>query len=810
MKHSIVAAGIIVIAGLALYLSHSLILRYVVKRQVRARIGKNTNIELSGVEITGNGVLLKKITIKRPGVAVEIPSLSIAVDPWKYLFGRKVLDRVEVDFAKVRVTIDAMKRHYKTQVRYGGHGRRAIFNHLVLKDFSVLIKNKGREISRVKGRLKMDKVSGHGLSLAYNALGSLDINDKKNDYHGKLKGVYSFSGNSDMVLAFDAPLRVPFRAGTVIIKEIRLRNRGLDFPSCGLELSGMNIDIRDLSVKIANTGVFGLLTQKGFPRNIREIKAGYAAIHILDASDTDSDASVPAVKPATDEQDLKHTLMTASALLNKKLDRIISLNHRLFDRALPKISILSLDIIKKSPVLSNISLFFDKQGQNGWSLTAKGKKIRLAIDIKRSDNGLISNVSWHLSDSRALAMVLPGIGPDCGLDLRIRAEYRHAAGWSSSIDIKAGPLTVDQPLLCEDPVHFNSLSVDGNLSYDPINQTLDFEKGSLGINGIKTALSARISLSRQPSVHVKYGLSRIKATDLLRGLPSAMTNRISGIKFAGTFAFRVSLALDLDDLSKSHLFLKPDISNLKIVSVPRYMDISNLSGNFIQTIHTDDDEIKRKIGPDSPDWVPLDDIPAYFIDCLLSSEDGTFFRHSGFYPPAIRDSLIADLTQHKIVRGASTISQQLTKNLFLSKSKSLSRKLQEAVLTWYLESNLSKQRILELYLNIIEWGPHIYGIHQASMHYFGKAPSDLDLAESAFLVTIIPSPLVWHKKCIRLKRVPKVIKSKITRLLRILKNKKIIDEDEIDAAMDEFIEFNTETMGLSSHHPSSSYRGQQK
>ncbi|MBS2029482.1 MAG: transglycosylase domain-containing protein [Deltaproteobacteria bacterium] len=142
----------------------------------------------------------------------------------------------------------------------------------------------------------------------------------------------------------------------------------------------------------------------------------------------------------------------------------------------------------------------------------------------------------------------------------------------------------------------------------------------------------------------------------------------------------------------------------------------------------------------SPDFVPLNELPAIVPAAVITSEDGNFFSHNGFDFEEIRDS-IATAAEGQRLRGGSTLTQQLVKNLYLSRERTLSRKLREALLTLELEAALPKQRILEIYLNIIEWGPGIYGINQAAHYYFGVDARRLTPKQAVFLATIIPNPI---------------------------------------------------------------------
>jgi monofunctional biosynthetic peptidoglycan transglycosylase len=139
-------------------------------------------------------------------------------------------------------------------------------------------------------------------------------------------------------------------------------------------------------------------------------------------------------------------------------------------------------------------------------------------------------------------------------------------------------------------------------------------------------------------------------------------------------------------------------------------------------------------------WISISAIPRDAINAVIISEDGTFWTHSGFDWFEFRESIELNLKEGRAARGASTITQQLVKNLYLSPSKNPLRKIKEWVLTWYIERTLSKQRILELYLNVIEWGRGIYGIEAASQQYFAKSASSLSREESARLAAVIPNP----------------------------------------------------------------------
>ncbi len=139
-------------------------------------------------------------------------------------------------------------------------------------------------------------------------------------------------------------------------------------------------------------------------------------------------------------------------------------------------------------------------------------------------------------------------------------------------------------------------------------------------------------------------------------------------------------------------------------------------------------------------WKPLSSIPRHVRTAILVSEDGTFYSHAGIDWHEVQESVETNWEKGRIVRGGSTITQQLAKNLYLSTSKDPIRKFKELIITWMLEKTLTKKRILELYLNIIEWGHGVFGIEAAAQRYFHKPASQLSVEEGARLAAVIPSP----------------------------------------------------------------------
>jgi len=180
-----------------------------------------------------------------------------------------------------------------------------------------------------------------------------------------------------------------------------------------------------------------------------------------------------------------------------------------------------------------------------------------------------------------------------------------------------------------------------------------------------------------------------------------------------------------------YLFLMPDLSKLKK---------ENPKKTALMEYRATTSKEKKKTYRIDQSWVPYSKISPYLIKAVLIAEDDKFWNHEGFDYQAIQKAIEKDLNARKFRYGGSTITQQLARNLFLSPEKSLIRKISEAVITWRMEKVLSKKRILELYLNVVEWGEGIFGAEAASRHYFGKPSSELNPEEAARLAAILPNP----------------------------------------------------------------------
>ncbi len=230
-------------------------------------------------------------------------------------------------------------------------------------------------------------------------------------------------------------------------------------------------------------------------------------------------------------------------------------------------------------------------------------------------------------------------------------------------------------------------------------------------------------------------------------IPAAMLGDYADFRLSGEMQGMLVLNVDSDRVDDAILDIEVD-ENCAFDSVPEDADLKRFDGPFQHVVRGREGEIvyEFETGPGTPSWTPIDYVSPFFVQAVLAHEDAGFFRHSGFAAYAMEASLRRNLEEGRFVRGASTVSMQLAKNLFLTRDKTLGRKAQEVLLTWWLEKHLSKAEILELYVNIVELGPEIFGIGQAAQHYFGRHAIDLTPAESVFLATSLPAPVPRYEQ----------------------------------------------------------------
>ncbi len=357
--------------------------------------------------------------------------------------------------------------------------------------------------------------------------------------------------------------------------------------------------------------------------------------------------------------------------------------------------------------------------------------------------------------------------------------------------------TVDHPYLAEKPI--TGLDVGGDISgrYDRTSRVLTLDKADLNARGLPFHLTGWAALSGglQPdgtrrarrAVDVRFQIEPMPCQDVLDKIPQELVPYLDDFELDGTFDTDLRVAIDWSDLERTVLNGRVGIFGCKVIKAPG--DVTRLKGDFEHYVEVERGQWHAfHVGPANPDFVPIEEVSPYLLKSLMTTEDSAFYRHRGFITREFRTALIKNLEAGRFKYGASSITMQLVKNVLLYREKTLGRKLQELFLTWYIEKILDKNRIFEIYVNVIEYGPGLYGIGPAAEHYFGKHPSELNPVEAAFFSTILPNPKERYAQYCKgtLRNSTEV---KLRRILGIMLKRDRLTQEEYDEAMATPLEF---------------------
>jgi hypothetical protein len=295
------------------------------------------------------------------------------------------------------------------------------------------------------------------------------------------------------------------------------------------------------------------------------------------------------------------------------------------------------------------------------------------------------------------------------------------------------------------PVRGISLSIAGRGHWLPVQRRLEIESGSVGLGHSKATVKGAVELaSDHYAFDIDAQLPATPCTEAVRSIPGELLGDMALAQWRGTFAGHLRFQTDSRELDQTAL--KVDvIDHCDFQIVPVIADLSRFSRPFTHSVtEPDGSTFEMETGPGTDNWTSIESMSPYFIHAVLVHEDPGFFSHHGFSLIGIRNALVRDLHDRRFVVGASTITMQLVKNIFLHREKTLARKIQEVLLTWWTERVMEKRDILELYLNVIEYGPSIYGVRNAAKHYWNRTPAELSPGEGVFLATILPNPKHFH------------------------------------------------------------------
>jgi penicillin-binding protein 1A len=335
----------------------------------------------------------------------------------------------------------------------------------------------------------------------------------------------------------------------------------------------------------------------------------------------------------------------------------------------------------------------------------------------------------------ALALRLPG-GGRVAVDADVDGAEVHVVVSTDGI-VLAGERVGPAPL---GPIHADA---EGTLRWNGRERRLSLAGGRASVLGaIRAEVEGELALG--PGLPFSLAL-RADGVDFARAvaaLPRALAPPPEAPHPAGTLDARAAVAGPL--LAPAEWALSASLDLARMREAARAAAPVDLRAPFVHRPPVDGPAPEIAVGPANPGFVPIAELPVHVVRAVTTSEDGGFFAHEGFDFGELRNALAEDAEAGHVVRGGSTITQQLAKNLYLTGERTLTRKVREAVITVALEATVPKQRLLEIYLNIAEWAPGVWGIGPAARHWFGKDARELTPIEAAFLASIIPNPTRYH------------------------------------------------------------------
>ncbi|MBC7615257.1 MAG: transglycosylase domain-containing protein, partial [Pedobacter sp.] len=314
-------------------------------------------------------------------------------------------------------------------------------------------------------------------------------------------------------------------------------------------------------------------------------------------------------------------------------------------------------------------------------------------------------------------------------------DFKISGSWSVK------NLMINQARIATTDILVTNAKIDADLLIGPNYLCLD-STSSIFLKNAVVHPYVKYTLSPNKIYELKLNAEEQNAQDLLEAFPQGLFESLDGMQVSGKFKYNLDFYLNtsIPDSVKFQSNLTP--SNFKILKWGK-TDLQKINRDFIYTPYEYGKPMRNiLIGQSNPNFTRLEDISFNFRNALLTSEDPSFFRHHGFVEESFRKSIAVNFKEKRFKRGGSTISMQLVKNIFLSRNKTISRKAEEILIVWMIENNrlVSKKRMLEVYFNIIEMGPNVYGIGEAARHYFGKQPFELSIGEGIFLANIVPKP----------------------------------------------------------------------
>lgn len=457
------------------------------------------------------------------------------------------------------------------------------------------------------------------------------------------------------------------------------------------------------------------------------------------------------------------------AFLKKNKDEEISSEKRNYAKLANRILSKLLNLIPSEMNLDGLSLRVDDMGKkvtfqlNNLQLKQQllnaqihvtSKSLSQVWNIKGFANPRDKKADLIFSSNDTTKIQVPYIDEKFGLQssfnkIRVKLDNLDMSFGKLHIDGMAAieNFTVNHPKIARKDVVIKNAQLEYHFLLGSDFISLD-SSSVAQLNKIKIKPFLEYNTEEDTLYKMKINIDKMQAQDFITSLPDGLFTHFTGMEAQGEFDYNLNFQFNKNKPDRLIFDSKFNKNNLRITKYGE-ANLEKLNSEFTyRAMENGRPQRAIFIGASNPNYTPLDQISPYLKYAVLTSEDPSFMHHRGFITEAFKQSIVKNIRTKKFARGASTISMQLVKNVFLTREKTLSRKLEEILLVYILENNriASKERMLEVYFNVIEFGPDVYGIGEAAEFYFNKKPIDLNLNECLFLGSIVPKPkkFMWQ------------------------------------------------------------------
>ena len=423
----------------------------------------------------------------------------------------------------------------------------------------------------------------------------------------------------------------------------------------------------------------------------------------------------------------------------------------------------TLDVLTADTYIKNVSIFYkhndytlsialpeliSEDGRFGSKIVVTEAGKTNIINLSGEASRWNSDISYRLTRSESGKIEIPflkhkfNIKADFdSLNFHLRGEEFSNSSTKFAVEGSTYNVGIESPKLAQEEVEFDSLIGSCNLLIGQDFFEMD-STSTMKMNKLSAYFYARYKPGHKSEYDLKINTNEFPAENLFNSLPTGLFSNLSGMKVSGNLSYNLDFHLKME--KPQDLIFSSNLKGTKfrIQSYGR-ANLSKMNEPFEYTAYVKGAPVRSFIvGPENPNFRTLDQISPDLKSAVLTSEDGSFFWHRGFNEEAFKNAISENIRKGRFARGGSTISMQLVKNVFLNQNKNVARKVEEMLIVWLIENSRlsSKDKMFETYLNIIEWGPNVYGASEAAKFYFNKDANQINLSEAIFMASVIPRP----------------------------------------------------------------------